>query len=454
MPVYVFWSFSCMYHIYMVKKWLTSIMNVISGINTIMWGGPLLILLLGIHIYFTIRTKFVQRKLRKALKYSLEGDSAGGMSAFGTLTTTLAATLGTGNIIGVSTAVYLGGPGGVFWCWVTGLLGMATTYAETRLSCLYRDKQEEGHNVGGMMYVLEKALGKKGLATLYSFFICLSAFCAGCTTQSNAISETCLDVWGIPKWVAGIVVALPVGLVILQGVKWIEQVCMALVPAMAFLFLGGCAAYIILHISWLPETVVTIVKSAFQARSFLGGAVGFSVGMAVRYGVARGLFTNEAGLGTSGIAAASGSERISPEKQGLISMTATFWDTVVMCAITGIVVVMFVLQKESVLVDVSAGLLVKEAFGTLPLFGEELIAIATVCFAVATLIGWSYFGQVAAEYMGGKEMLKKYQYIYVIMIFSGAVMPMGIVWEITDFINVFILLPAVYALLKCRKMLF
>ena len=135
-------------------------MNVISGINTIMWGGPLLILLLGIHIYFTIRTKFVQRKLRKALKYSLEGDSAGGMSAFGTLTTTLAATLGTGNIIGVSTAVYLGGPGGVFWCWVTGLLGMATTYAETRLSCLYRDKQEEGHNVGGMMYVLEKALGK------------------------------------------------------------------------------------------------------------------------------------------------------------------------------------------------------------------------------------------------------------------------------------------------------
>lgn len=428
-------------------------MNIISGINTVMWGGPLLVFLLGIHIYFTIKTGFVQKKLPKAIKYSMEGDGAGGMSAFGTLTTTLAATLGTGNIIGVSTAVYLGGPGGVFWCWATGLLGMATTYAETRLSCLYRS-QRDGCNVGGMMYVLERALGKKALAFLYSFFICLSAFCAGCTTQSNAISETCLDVWGIPKWVAGIVVALPVGLVILQGVRWIEQVCMALVPAMAFLFLGGCMAYMILHATLVPEAVGVITKSAFNTKSFLGGAVGFSVGAAVRYGVARGLFTNEAGLGTSGIAAASGTERISPERQGLISMTATFWDTVVMCAVTGIVVVMFVIQNESALVHMPSGLLVKGAFETLPLFGKELIAVATVCFAVATLIGWSYFGRVAAEYMGGAGLLKTYQYVYVIMIFAGAVMPMGIVWEITDFINIFILIPSVYALVKCRKMLF
>lgn len=429
-------------------------MNIISRFNDLMWGGPLLIILLSIHIYFTIRTGFVQRNLKKALKYSLEGDSSGGMSAFGTLTTTLAATLGTGNIIGVSTAVYLGGPGGVFWCWITGFFGMATTYAETCLSCIYRKKNEDGRNIGGVMYVLEHALGKKKLAFMYSFFICLSAFCAGCTTQSNAISETCLDIWGIPKWISGIVVALPVGLVILQGVKWIEQVCMALVPAMAFLFLGGCTVYILLNASFLPETLYTIINSAFNTQSFLGGTVGFSVGMAVRYGVARGLFTNEAGLGTSGIAAASGSENISPARQGLISMTATFWDTVVMCAITGIVVVMFVLQNESAFVTVPAGLLVKGAFETLPLFGGELIALATICFAVATLIGWSYFGQVAAEYMGGKGLLKSYQYVYVIMIFAGAVMPMGIVWEITDFINIFILIPGIYALVKCRKRLF
>lgn len=429
-------------------------MNVISQINNLMWGGPLLVILLGIHIYFTIRTGFVQRNLKKALKYSVEGDSSGGMSAFGTLTTTLAATLGTGNIIGVSTAVYLGGPGGVFWCWITGLLGMATTYAETYLSCLYRKRTKSGTTEGGMMYVLEYALGKKKLAFLYSFFICLSAFCAGCTTQSNAISETCLDVWGVPRWVAGIVVALPVGLVILQGVKWIEQVCMALVPAMAFLFLGGCVAYIILNAAVLPEAALLIVKSAFNSKSFLGGAVGFSVGRAVRYGVARGLFTNEAGLGTSGIAAAAGSGHMPPRKQALISMTATFWDTVVMCAVTGIVVVMFVFQDESAFLRLPSGLLVKGAFETLPLWGAELIALATICFAVATLIGWSYFGQVAAEYMGGESLLRSYQYIYVIMIFAGAVMPMGIVWEITDFINIFILIPGIYALVKCRKQLF
>lgn len=428
-------------------------MNIITGINDLMWGGPLLIILLGVHIYFTIRTGFVQRNLKKALKYSIEGDSTGGMSAFGTLATTLAATLGTGNIIGVSTAVYLGGPGGVFWCWITGLLGMATTYAETYLSCVQRQKDAEGNNIGGMMFVLERTLNKKWLAFVYCFFICLSAFCAGCTTQSNAISETCLDVWGIPRWVSGIVVALPVGLVILQGVKWIEKVCMTLVPAMAFLFLGGCIIYIILNVSYLPNAINTVVKSAFNARSFLGGAIGFSVGQAVRYGVARGLFTNEAGLGTSGIAAASGSEHITPERQGLISMTATFWDTVVMCAVTGIVVVMFIIQNEAALVSIPSGLLVKGAFNTLPFWGEELIAIATICFAIATLIGWSYFGQVAADYMGGNSLVKSYQYVYVIMIFVGAIMPMGIIWEITDFINIFILIPGVYALLKCRKML-
>ncbi len=429
-------------------------MEIISKFNYVMWGGPLLILLLGIHLYFTIKTKFVQRRLGSALKASLEGEGEGGMSPFGTLTTTLAATLGTGNIIGVSTAVYLGGPGGVFWCWVTGILGMATTYAEASLSCQFRTRISKGtgeeRNAGGMMYVL-RHFGKKKMAFLYSFFVCLSAFLVGCTTQSNAISETCLDLWGTPRWLAGILVALPVGLVILQGVRWIEQVCMALVPTMAMVFVGGCFLFIILHANLLPEAVFTIVKSAFNQKSFLGGAVGFSVGKAVRYGVARGLFTNEAGLGTSGIAAASGSQHISPERQGLISMTATFWDTVVMCALTGLVAVMFLLLKEEALLGTSPGLLVKGAFETLPMLGGELIAVATICFAVATLIGWSYFGQVAAEYMGGSSLVRKYQYVYVVMIFVGAVMPMGVVWELTDFVNMWILFPGVYALLKGRS---
>lgn len=429
-------------------------MEVISGINKLLWGGPILLFLMGVHIYFTIRTKGVQRKLKTALRYSLEGESEGGMSAFGTLTTTLAATLGTGNIIGVSTAVFFGGPGGVFWCWITGLLGMATTYAETYLVCLYRKKNESGANIGGMMYVLEQGLGKRYMAQIYSFFICLSALFSGCTTQSNAISETCLDVWETPKWLVGILVAMPVGLVILQGVKWIEQVCMALVPTMALFFLGGCVAYMFFHAVFLPEAVVLIIKSAFNSTAVAGGTVGFGVAKAVRYGISRGLFTNEAGLGTSGIAAAAGSEHILPKRQGLISMTATFWDTVVMCAITGIVAVMFVLQQGDAFSTLSPGFLVKGAFETLPVFGEEMIAVATICFAVATLIGWSYFGQVAAEYMGGIKLVQTYQYLYVCMIFVGAVMPMQVVWELTDLINIFILIPGVYALMKCRYQLF
>ncbi len=427
-------------------------MGVISRINMVLWGGPLLILLLGLHIYFTVRTGGVQRKLKQALVQSVVGDSnKGGMSAFGTLTTTLAATLGTGNIIGVSTAVYLGGPGGVFWCWVTGVLGMATTYAETYLSCSYRQKSVTGSNVGGMMYVLDKGLGKPVLAFFYSFCICLSAYFAGCTTQSNAISETCENLWGTPKWLVGIVVALPVGLVILQGVKWIEQACMTLVPAMACLFLGGCVLYLILQGKDVPQAVMHIVKSAFSTTSFVGGVIGFTVGKALRYGVARGLFTNEAGLGTSGIAAAAGADDISPHRQGLISMTATFWDTVVMCGITGVVIVTFLSQNEQAFVTCKPGMLVHGAFATLPVWGEEILAIAIICFAIATLIGWSYFGQVAAEYMGGEKLVRPYQYIYVVMIFVGAVMPMGLVWEMTDFINIFILVPGVYALIKCRK---
>ena len=360
--------------------------------------------------------------------------------------TTLAATLGTGNIIGVSTAVSLGGPGAVFWCWLTGVLGMATTYAETTLCCIYRETHGR-EPVGGMMYVLKNALGKKKLAAFYSFFICFSAYFAGCTTQSNAISETCRDIWELPKWLVGIIVALTVGLVILQGVRWIEKASMMIVPAMALLFVAGCLFYLVMHIGYFPAAIRQIVTSAFSPRCAAAGGLGYTVGAAVRYGVARGLFTNEAGLGTSGIAAACGEEKISPEEQGLISMTATFWDTVVLCAVTGIVVVIYQAKHAIAKSGMASGLLVKEAFAELPLGGTEIIGVATVAFAVATLIGWSLFGKVAAEFLGGKQLTRTYQYIYVIMIFAGAVMPLGFVWEITDFVNLFLLVPSVYTLL-------
>ena len=429
-------------------------MQVIQAVNGWLFGGPVLILLFGIHVYFTIYTGVVQRKLGTGIRLSLRGTGTEkkGMSSFGTLTTTLAATLGTGNIIGVSTAVSLGGPGAVFWCWLTGVLGMATTYAETTLCCTYRETQGR-EPVGGMMYVLKNALGKKKLASFYSFFICFSAYFAGCTTQSNAISETCRGIWEVPKWLVGIIVALTVGLVILQGVKWIEKASMMIVPAMALLFVAGCLFYLVLHIGYFPAAIRQIVTSAFSPRCAAAGGLGYMVGAAVRYGVARGLFTNEAGLGTSGIAAACGEEKISPEEQGLISMTATFWDTVVLCAVTGIVVVIYQAKHAIAKSGMASGLLVKEAFAELPLGGTEIIGVATVAFAVATLIGWSLFGKVAAEFLGGKQLTRTYQYIYVIMIFAGAVMPLGFVWEITDFVNLFLLVPSVYTLLCCRKIL-
>lgn len=428
-------------------------MQVIQKLNAWLFGGPVLILLFGVHVYFTIYTGFVQRKLGKGIRLSLrgEGKTKNGMSSFGTLTTTLAATLGTGNIIGVSTAVSLGGPGAVFWCWLTGVLGMATTYAETTLCCTYRERGKEP--VGGMMYVLKRELGKKKMAAFYSFFVCFSAYFAGCTTQSNAISETCRDIWKLPKWFVGILAALVVGLVILQGVSWMEKTSMMIVPAMAFLFVAGCLCYLVLHIGYLPEAARQIITSAFSPKCAAAGGLGYTVGAAVRYGVARGLFTNEAGLGTSGIAAACGEDKISPEEQGLISMTATFWDTVVLCAVTGIVIVIYQIRHQLVNTGVASGLLVKEAFAELPLGGTEIIGIATVAFAVATLIGWSLFGKVAAEFLGGEALMKKYQYIYVIMIFAGAVMPLGFVWEITDFVNLFLLVPTVYTLFSCRKIL-
>ena len=431
-------------------------MQIIQAVNRWLFGGPVLILLFGMHLYFTIRTKFIQRNLWKGIQLSFQGsphkEKGDGMSAFGTLTTTLAATLGTGNIIGVSTAVSLGGPGAVFWCWLTGVLGMATTYAETNLCCRYRQKNGE-EPVGGMMYVLEKALHQKRLAAFYSFFVCFSAYFAGCTTQSNAISETCKDIWNLPKWLVGITVALTVGLVVLQGIDWIERASMAIVPAMALLFVGGCVVYLLLHLSWLPEALSHIFRYAFSPKCAVAGGLGYSVAAAVRYGVARGLFTNEAGLGTSGIAAACGKEKVSPHEQGLISMTATFWDTVVLCALTGIVVVIFQEKHGTQIRHLSSGLLVKEAFAELPLGGMAVIGIATVAFAIATLIGWSLFGKVAAEYLGGENLMRKYQYVYVVMIFVGAVMPLGFVWEMTDFVNLFLLVPSLYTLFRCRKML-
>lgn len=430
-------------------------MQFLISLNQLLWGGPILVLLLGIHIYHTIHLRLVQRKIGTGIRLSLGEDTdshTSGFSRFGSLTTTLAATLGTGNIVGISTAVFLGGPGAVFWCWITGILGMATTYAETYLSGHFRWRDKEGHYHGGPMYILHHTLHKKGLAFFYSLALCLSAFFIGCTTQSNAITETCSEVFHCPPVYSAIITAFIVGLILMQGAKWIEQFSMAVVPSMAIFFFGGCCLYLLLHPGYLVPALRQIITSAFGLSSIGGGIAGYSLGKTVRYGVARGLFTNEAGLGTAGLIAGSAMED-KPKNQALISMSATFWDTVVLCAITGLVLVAYQLEYPNEWQSLSAGSLTTAAFRKLPFFGDEILGIAIICFALATLVGWSYLGKQGFDYLFHGNLQRLYQSFYVLMIFLGGMMPLTLVWELTDFINLFLLLPTVYLLLKCRRYL-
>lgn len=427
-------------------------MQSLLSLNQFLWSGPILVLLMGLHLYHTFHLGFVQRDIIKGIRLSLGDKTAQehGFSRFGSLTTTLAATLGTGNIVGVSTAVYLGGPGAVFWCWLTGVFGMATTYVETYLCTKFRYPDKEGTFKSGPMYLLEHLLHKKWMALLYSAALCVSSFFIGCTTQSNAITENCSQVFGIAPVFTAIVVAFVVGLILLQGRKWIENFSMAVVPSMAIFFLGGCMLYLILHFHYVIPAIVHIVKGAFGLPQISGGLAGFSVSKAVRYGVARGLFTNEAGLGTAGLVAGHSTEERA-ENQALISMSASFWDTVVLCAVTGIVLVAFQLEYPSEWILFSSGSLTAAAFAKLPFFGDEILTIAIVSFALATLVGWSFFGQQGFDYLFHGKGKKIYLALYLIMIFAGGIMPLNLVWELTDFINLFLLIPAVYMLVKCRN---
>lgn len=427
-------------------------MHLLISLNQFLWGGPILILLLGLHIYHTIYLRFVQRNIGKGVRLSLgeDGiDTKPGFSRFGSLTTTLAATLGTGNIVGVSTAVFLGGPGAIFWCWITGILGMATTYAETYLSGKLRWKDPEDMYHGGPMYILRYTLGKRGLAFFYSMALCLSALCIGCTVQSNAITETCSEIFHCPSVFSAIATAFVVGLILMQGSHWIEKFSIYVVPTMAIFFFGGCVLYLLLHSGYILPALRQIIGSAFHIPCLGGGFAGYTIGQVVRYGVARGLFTNESGLGTAGLIAGSASED-NPENQALISMSATFWDTVVLCAITGLVLVSYLLEYPGEWQSVSAGSLTTAAFRKLPFFGDEILGIAIICFALATLVGWSYIGKQGYDFLFHKKIPRLYQTIYIVMIFVGGMMPLSFVWEMTDFINLFLLLPTVYLLLKCR----
>ena len=426
---------------------MDQLFNSIKFLNNFLWGIPLSSLLMGTHLFFTFRLKFIQKNIFKAIRLSITPSTSkeGDTSRFGSLATTLAATLGTGNIIGVSTAVALGGPGAIFWCWITGVLGMATTYSEAYLSVSYRVKNKDASFSGGPMYVLENGLNSKSLANIYCFFTLLAAYGVGCSTQSNAITETTSRLWGLSPYFVGIVVALITGFAIIGGIKSISSLCTKLVPFMGILYLFSCTILLIMNYQYIIPALKLIITSAFSPRAASAGFVGSSLKTASRYGIARGLFTNEAGLGTAGIAAASAKTN-SPGEQALVSMSATFWDTVVMCAITGLVIVTNIIRNPNSIVGYGIGEYTTASFGQISNIGETLLGICIILFALATLIGWSYFGEKAVEYLFGRSGVKTYRLWYIIMVFVGGVLPLNFVWEMTDLINAFMIPPNLISL--------
>ena len=430
-------------------------LSILSSLNQFIWGFPMPILLLGVHIYFTVHLKGIQKHIGRAVRLSVkpDPDAEGDISGFASLTATLAATIGTGNIVGVSTAVALGGPGAIFWCWLTGLLGMATSYAECFLGVLFRRKTEDGTYIGGPMYAIEYGMGKKWLAVLFCIFTLIASYGVGCSTQARAVTETAKTLWGFSEYIVGIIIAIIVGLVIIGGIKSIGSICTRLVPAMGFFYLFACITILIINYKYLLPGIQIIISSAFLPSklpaSVAGGFIGGSLKIAARYGIARGLFTNEAGLGSAAIAAA-GAKTSHPSRQALISMSATFWDTVVMCAITGLVIVTNLLKNPSSAQGYSFAELTTAAFAPIP-FGKTVLGISLIAFAIATLIGWSYFGEKAAEYLFGKSGINTYRLCYIVMIFVGSVMSLSLVWELTDFINAFMALPNLLCLLVLRN---
>ena len=427
---------------------------IIKSVSDFLWGWPLIILLFGTHIFLTIRLGFPQRKILKAIKLSVTPDkeSKGDVSPFHTLATMLAATIGTGNIIGVATAVALGGPGAVFWCWLTGVLGIATKYGEGLLAIKYRVRTSDGTMLGGPMYALERGLKMKWLAVLFCIFTALAAFGIGNTVQANAISTLLSEpnifgpgTNGVPTYISGLVMAGLVALVIIFGVKGIAKVCGVLVPFMAVFYVGGCIAILCFNHAYVWEALTLIVKSAFNPAAAGGGFVGASIIMVARFGIARGLFSNESGLGSAPIMSAAAQTR-NPVSQALICSTATFWDTVVICLLTGLVLVSSIVAHPDISYADGAKL-TQVSFSKIPFIGTPILTIGLITFAFSTILGWSYYAEKAVEYLTSKKIVRYYRLVWIVLIFVGSVVDLTLVWNLADITNALMAIPNLLSLI-------
>ena len=419
----------------------------LTELSGLLWGWPMIILLLGTHIYLTVILRFPQRKIFTAIRLSIKRDpgATGDVSQFGSLATALAATIGTGNIIGVATAIALGGPGAVLWCWLTGVFGISTKYAEGLLAIKYRVKTADGKMLGGPMYALERGLGWKWLAVLFAIFTAIASFGIGNTVQANAIATLAHETYQVSPYITGAFVCLLAAAVVLGGVKSIARVCSALVPFMAFFYVIGCLVILGMNFQYLWPAVKLIVESAFNPQAAGGGFVGTTVMMAARFGIARGLFSNESGLGSAPIVAAAAQTR-NPVRQSLVSSSGTFWDTVIICALTGLVIVSSIIAYPEIDFE-NGATLTKAAFAKIPVIGTPLLTFGLLTFAFSTILGWCYYGERAVEYLKGKRWVIVYRVFYIAAIFIGSVMNLAVVWNLADCMNALMAIPNLLSLL-------
>lgn len=427
--------------------------NILVDISGWLWGWIMIFFLLGTHIFLTIRLRFPQRYIWKAIRLSIKKDkgSRGDVSQFGALATSLAATIGTGNIVGVATAVALGGPGAVLWCWLTGLFGIATKYAEGLLAIKYRVKDKDGKYKGGPMYALERGLGWKKMAIFFAACTAIASFGIGSTVQANAIATLSQQTYGISPILMGIIIAFFTGLVVIGGIKSIARVCSMLVPFMALFYIFGCIYILIINGAYVWPAIKLIVESAFSEKAAGGGFAGSTIMLAARYGIARGLFSNESGLGSAPIVAAAAQTR-NPVRQALVSSSGTFWDTIVICALTGIVIVSSVLAYPDI--DQNDGAtLTNMAFSKIPYIGAPLLTFGLLTFAFSTILGWELYGERAIDYFNRKPYRYYYRVIYIFSVFAGSTMQLAIVWNLADCMNALMAIPNLLALLFLSKII-
>jgi len=430
------------------------LLDYLNAASDFIWGPRLLIpLLLGTGVYLTLRLRGLQfarlwRGLYVALVVRREPGSAGDISHFQALMTALAATVGTGNIVGVAAAITLGGPGALFWMWVTGLFGMATKYCEALLSVKYRVTDHRGEQAGGPMYYLSRGIGNRHLGAvlgwLFAAFAAVAAFGIGNMVQSNAVANALHNAFGVVPWASGIAVALATGLVVLGGIHSIGRVAGVLVPSMIGLYIVSCSVVLVVHADAVPRALALVFTDAFTGTAATGGFLGAALAQAMRYGIARGIFSNESGLGSAGIAAAA-AQTGEPVRQALVSMTQTFIDTLVVCSLTGLAILASGVWTQGA----GAGVLTQMAFDTAfpGGVGSALVALAIALFAFSTILGWCYYGERCVEFLLGERAVIPFRWLFVAATFIGALRTIDFVWVFSDVMNGLMALPNLVGLL-------